>query len=882
MIIISTHIRKLTAVAAALSLFSCGGGSESNTKFDVVNPAEPVSDWVLVWSDEFEGSSIDKNKWSHEINCSGGGNNEQQCYTDSADNSFVSNGSLKIVAKPAEEGAPLPYTSARLNTRYKADFKYGRFEMRAKLPQGQGSWPAFWMLPTDYVYGGWPKSGEIDIIEAVNLKTVDAEGNVEANVYGTLHYGQAWPANKESGKAYLLPDMANPADDFHKYAIEWQEGEIRWYVDDYLYATQKASEVRYNGKGEAVGLKHRGWFAEYFDIASGELKTHWDAAPFDQDFHLLLNLAVGGDWAGNVNNKGIDASAFADGQTYEIDYVHVYECALNPNDGSGCETIRAGYKDEASDANPNGALVIGKAPIPSPPSTGIATPITIFADAQNPSWPVWDCCGGTTPTLETDDAEHGTAVEFVIGAAPTVMGFNSRLGSPAKAYDASPMLTTGSIKFDMKVITPPSDASSSWMFKVESNEGSTAVELALSAGNDGNTPVAGEWQHYEFSLQSLSDAGLDLTSIDVLMIFPAWGTGDGAVYRVDNVEISQNGPVVYPELVLFTDQSNLDWPMWDCCGGSTPVEVMDDAEHGVTAEFAIGAAPTVMGFLSAEGVSFDASEILAEGVVQFDLKVVNPPSDASATWLFKIEAGGASSAVELPLTASVEGLTPTTGEWQTYTFTLQSLFDAGLDLSEIDVLMVFPAWGTGNGAVYRIDNAKIYNPNAPVAPEVGLTLFKDMAAEQWSIWDCCGGSTPVVATDDAQHGAVAEFAIGAAPTVMGFLAADNVYYDASALLATGVVKFDMKLVSPPSDASAAWLFKIEAGDASSAVELPLNASIEGLDPVVGQWQTYTFTLQSLFDAGLDISQIDVVMVFPAWGAGNGAVYRIDNAAITLP
>ena len=157
-----------------------------------------------------------------------------------------------------------------------------------------------------------------------------------------------------------------------------------------------------------------------------------------------------------------------------------------------------------------------------------------------------------------------------------------------------------------------------------------------------------------------------------------------------------------------------------------------------------------------------------------------------------------------------------------------------------------------------------------------------MTPEQWSIWDCCGGSTPSVETDDAQHGSVAQFSIGAAPTVMGFLAADDVYYDASALLASGVVRFDMKLVSAPSDASAPWLFKIEAGDASSAVELPLSASLEGVDPVVGQWQTYTFTLQSLFDAGLDISQIDVVMVFPAWGAGNGAVYRIDNAAITIP
>src|SRR5690606_22164318 len=98
-------------------------------------------------------------------------------------------------------------------------------------------------------------------------------------------------ANSSSGKAYLLPDEQNPADDFHTYAIEWQEGEIRWYVDDYLYQTQTKSLVRYNSRGEVVGLRHRGWFAEFFNQASGELETVYEAAPFDQRFHLIMNLA---------------------------------------------------------------------------------------------------------------------------------------------------------------------------------------------------------------------------------------------------------------------------------------------------------------------------------------------------------------------------------------------------------------------------------------------------------------------------------------------------------------------------------------------------------------------------------------------------------------
>ena len=119
-----------------------------------------------------------------------------------------------------------------------------------------------------------------------------------------------------------------------------------------------------NSKDEPAGLKHRGWFAEYFEQGSGELTTHWDSAPFDKDFHLLLNLAVGGDWPENVNDLGVDASAFENGQTFAIDYVRVYQCASNPETGKGCETIRPGYNSL------DDALLEGDAPVPSPPATG--------------------------------------------------------------------------------------------------------------------------------------------------------------------------------------------------------------------------------------------------------------------------------------------------------------------------------------------------------------------------------------------------------------------------------------------------------------------------------------------------------------------------------
>lgn len=879
MIKVAKKITQLCVLATTASLIGCGGGVETNTDSSVVDPLQPVSDWQLVWSDEFDGSVIDDNKWTHEVNCEGGGNQEKQCYTDSDENSYVADGHLNIVALPAEEGAVQPYTSARIITRYKADFKYGRIEMRAKAPDGQGSWPAFWMMPTDEEYGEWPRSGEIDIFESVNLGADREDGTLENHVYGTIHYGKSWPDNSHSGQAYSLESGANPADDFHTYAIEWQEGEIRWYMDDYLYATQRQSTVRYNSRDQAVGLAHKGWFSEYYDQTTGELTTHWDAAPFNKEFYLILNFAVGGNWPEAVNELGVDASAFDASNKFEVDYVRVYQCMSDPETGKGCDTVRAGY-DNLEDG-----LVEGQAPVPVPPSDGQAENLDIFDGTYSPNWPAWDCCAGSTPAL-ISDPDKGDVVEFVIGASPTVVGFISRdvfitddagQGTP---FDASPLADlNGVITFDMKLVTAPA-AGAGWNIKVESNDGDTAADFQLNESTEGVDPVVGEWQTYTFSLTAFADKGLDLSAIDVVMVFPDWGAGEGAEYLITNVSIE--GDIgASPELVVFTDDQNASWPMWDCCGGSTPTVELDDDAHGNVAEFSIGANPTVMGFISREGntdtpAAFDASAILSNGVVQFDMKVTAMPGDAA--WLFKVESNGGDTAAEVPLLESVEASVPVADQWQTYTFNLSDLADSGLDVSAIDVLMIFPAWGAGDGAIYRVDNFKIYDPTASDGSNV---LFADAPATGWSIWDCCGGSTPTLENDDTDHGMTAEFVIGADPTVMGLLADDDVFVDASAMLAEGVVKFDLKLITAPNDTSGAWLFKIES-NGGTAVEVVLNTSLEGVDPVVGEWQTYTFPLQTLFDAGLDISGIDVLMFFPAWGTGEGAVYRVDNVTITTP
>jgi beta-glucanase (GH16 family) len=318
------------------------GISESTVSLSSPTVASSVSDkWQLIWRDEFEEAKIDLSKWSFEVNCFGGGNDEQQCYTDREKNAFIADGILKIVAlrenftgPSAQDDDPayhqkntrtLPYTSARLRSKSKGDWTYGRFEIRAKLPYGQGTWPAIWMLPTDWAYGNWAGSGEIDIMEVVNLKTQSDEpgavdGQEESRIVGSLHFGRAWPENVYSNQSFHLPNGANPADDFHVYAVEWQAGEIRWYVDNIHYATQRDD----------------GWYTQYIND-EGVLVNGEGSAPFDQKFHLLLNFAIGGNWAGKVNEKGIDESVFP--QVFEIDYVRVYQCSVNSNSGAGCETI---------------------------------------------------------------------------------------------------------------------------------------------------------------------------------------------------------------------------------------------------------------------------------------------------------------------------------------------------------------------------------------------------------------------------------------------------------------------------------------------------------------------------------------------------------------
>lgn len=252
----------------------------------------------LVWADEFDGSAVDPSKWEFQTGdgtaygIPGWGNNELQWYQSS--NATVANGVLTIQARRESVGGK-SYTSSRLRSRGRGDFLYGRFEMRARLPLGQGMWPAFWLLSSEpATYGVWAASGEIDIMESIG-------GD---QIYGTIHYGDTAPANVSSGASISLSGATTG---FHEYAVEWEPTEIRWYVDDQLYSTKTS------------------WFS-----TGGPYP-----APFDVDFHLLLNLAVGGNFPGDPDGSTVFP------QDYVVDYVRVYQRPpADPDKALACESTK--------------------------------------------------------------------------------------------------------------------------------------------------------------------------------------------------------------------------------------------------------------------------------------------------------------------------------------------------------------------------------------------------------------------------------------------------------------------------------------------------------------------------------------------------------------
>jgi beta-glucanase (GH16 family) len=250
----------LTKIELFMGIFALAAG----ILFSPAYGASTDTTWGLVWSDECNGASgsaVDGSKWNLVNKGDGFGNNELEYYTNRTANSYY-DGSGNLVIKTMKESySGKNYTSAKLYSQNKGDWTYCKVYIRAKLPKGRCVWPAFWMMPTSSPYGGWPICGEIDIMEN--------RGDQSSKVGSTIHFGNPW---KYIGASYTLPSAQTFDTAYHNFGLEWEAGTLRFYVDNNLFETRVSSE----------------WYC------SGANQTTNPYAPFDQNFYMQLNTAVGG------------------------------------------------------------------------------------------------------------------------------------------------------------------------------------------------------------------------------------------------------------------------------------------------------------------------------------------------------------------------------------------------------------------------------------------------------------------------------------------------------------------------------------------------------------------------------------------------------------
>ncbi|MDE6714776.1 MAG: family 16 glycosylhydrolase [Lachnospiraceae bacterium] len=284
---------------------------ENPSQEEVVQTQVPeLEGYELLWHDEFDSDALDESIWNYEPHEPGWTNEELQEYTVGTDNVFLRDGRLviKAIMTEDENGEPY-YTSGKVTSQNKEDFMYGKVVVSAKVPEGQGLWPAIWMMPTDEsYYGQWPKCGEIDIMEIL--------GNQTDIAYCTVHYGE--PHAEQQGTYQLTGTTF--AEDFHEYSVEWEPGEMRWYIDNHLVLTVN----------------------DWFTAESGQDEKPYPA-PFDQTFFVQMNLAVGGTWPGNP-----DETTDFENAEFEIDYVRVYQM---PEYDTNVEKPESNFREILPDGN---------------------------------------------------------------------------------------------------------------------------------------------------------------------------------------------------------------------------------------------------------------------------------------------------------------------------------------------------------------------------------------------------------------------------------------------------------------------------------------------------------------------------------------------------
>mgnify|MGYP000483556759 CR=1 FL=1 len=478
----------------------------------------------LVWQDDFTQASLDTSAWEIQTGdgCDQGagmcgwGNSELQNYQ--PENITLANGIMTIEARKERIKSTL-YTSGRIrsaNMPASGEWTFGRFEARMKIPSGQGMWPAFWMLPSNPVQA-WPMSGEIDIFESV--------GQSANMAYGTIHYGQPWPDNAHQGGSILM-QPGKWSDDFHTYAVEWEQDEIRWYVDNMLYSTKTIADVA---------------------------PQDW---PFDgrNNFHLIFNLAVGGTWGGTVDDSALP-------QSLEVDYVRVF--GGNQPNLSGNHLPKPGSTESYSVVNP-GTDTSWSVTGGSISGSGDTISVTWDEASANSTQTLTAISGGcevethiyvgknlTTETvLEDYNGTSNMAVTFTNGSYSVANGVLTYTRDGASQWDVISASTSaipdvnpfilGDKAFQLEINnTDPTLVGKEIIIQLEDSTTATPDNFPVGRHSKFNAFIdnANGWQTLDFSLVERMDGGTSDNSVDSILFLIDPNNFSDDTYIIDNIEI---------------------------------------------------------------------------------------------------------------------------------------------------------------------------------------------------------------------------------------------------------------------------------------------------------------------------------------------------------
>lgn len=881
----------LTAIVA-FGLAACGGTDSSVPDGDFT---PPVVEFQVVFEDEFEGDSLDASKWNIDEgdgcpDLCGWGNNEAQVY--SADNISVGGGILTIEGRQEADGT---YTSGRINTRGKFDFKYGRVEVRARLPEGQGTWPAIWLLHSDPdVYGPWPLSGEIDIMEAFNL---GVDGNTATR--SAMHYGL--PTPPFAGTSSVFDNDVSPAMGFRTYAVEWERDRVRFFVDGEHFQTQNSDNWYAYFPADEV----EGFYDPFGAFKQGPLD-----APFDQLFHLIINFAIGGNPVGDP-----DPAAFP--QVLEIDSVRVYECVnANPATGRGCGTgspdvipledndgneladrdTGQPFREELTlyDDGPESISIeaLGEVytnnlstiiPFQSDGATVINDPL--FEDPEDPENTVWriGVSGGVanvalTGEEFTDNPLLETGFDF--------SGFR-RGGGPGTE-------PVGEIAFEMEIvsITPDTDL----VIRLDSgfpNAGDVILPETVLA------PV-GERKTYSVKFDDFlanpafvdccGGTGADLGNV----IFPfvlEVRNGDAEVL-IDNVRATNACKVVggcgaelknkgFPDLVVYDDAVNFDpWDrgivgsddgsgFTDYTDGTNPANksnwreiAAEDPERGQVIEVTFNDTSNFgVWFIGSSG-AVDLTEYAA-GAVQFDIKVLDYGNAPGMT--FKIDCFFPCTSGDKPLGKVGDG------EWETVTYPVSQLVSSGLDLENVNVgIVLFPSAPQTGGITFLLDDVRWLAEAEVQLAQIDLPVTFDEEGVDYALENFGGASTALVADPtDAENTVAATTKGEGAETFAGTVIGTGAGFANPIPFQEGETTMSVRVYSP--NPGIPVLLKVENEDAGVFAEVVANTT------VANEWETLTFDFSTV-NIDLAATYVRAIIFFDFGQVGDGATYLWDDVA----